>query len=116
MNLWSPAPPPWQPAVRAAVAVLVSVLLLFSGGSGTVLALGTGPEESSVSVEFAATDDCIADTRTPRASVSPARRSCLPPLGAAASPAAPPCPPAPPAGAEGSAAAAGPARNDVLRC
>ncbi|MGK5732119.1 hypothetical protein, partial [Streptomyces sp. URMC 124] len=86
MNLWSPAPLPWRPAVRAAVAVLVSVLLLFSGGSGTVLALGTGPEESSVSVEFAATDDCVADSRSPRSSASPSRRSCLPPLRESSSP------------------------------
>ncbi|QLE70595.1 hypothetical protein FGW37_02325 [Streptomyces rectiverticillatus] len=115
MNLWSPEPLPWRPAVRAVVAVLVSVLLLFSGGSGTVYALGPA-EESSVSVEFAATDDCVADTRSPRSSVSPSRRSCLPPFRASASPAAPSCPLSPLADPEGPASSAGPARNDVLRC
>ncbi|MEU1672509.1 hypothetical protein ABZ752_10820 [Streptomyces roseifaciens] len=116
MNLWSPEPLPWRPALRASVAVLVSVLLLFSGGSGTVYALGPGPEESSVSVEFAATDDCVADTRSPRSSVSPSRRSCLPPFRASVPPATPARPLSAPAGPEGPAASAGPARNDVLRC
>ncbi|WP_058041734.1 hypothetical protein [Streptomyces roseifaciens] len=115
MNLWSPAPLPWRPAVRAAVAVLVSVLLLFSGGSGTVYALGP-QEESSVSVEFAATDDCVADARSSRSSASPSRRSCLPPFRASASPAAPLRPLSPAGEPEGPAASAGPARNDVLRC
>ncbi|MFC5143276.1 hypothetical protein [Streptomyces aureoversilis] len=116
MNLWSPEPLPWRPAVRATVAVLVSVLLLFSGGSGTVYALGPGPEESSVSVEFAATDDCVADPRSPRSSVSPSRRSCLPPFRASVSRAAPACPLPAPAAPEAPAASAGPARHDVLRC
>ncbi|MFH8788671.1 hypothetical protein [Streptomyces roseoverticillatus] len=118
MTLWSPAPPPSQPVLRAAVAVLVSVLLLFSGGSGTVLALGSGPEETPVSVEFATADDCVADNRTPRVQASPGRRTCIPApqdSTGAGSPPAPGCrltPPAP----EGPAATAGHARNDVLRC
>ncbi|MET9417349.1 hypothetical protein ABZY03_24810 [Streptomyces klenkii] len=118
MTLWSPAPPPSQPALRAAVAVLVSVLLLFSGGSGTVLAMGSGPEEPPVSVEFATADDCVADNRTPRVQASPSRRTCLPSSQdseGSGSPLASGCrltPPAP----EGPAATAGHARNDVLRC
>ncbi|WP_424888450.1 hypothetical protein [Streptomyces sp. XH2] len=118
MTLWSPAPPPSQPALRAAVAVLVSVLLLFSGGSGTVFALGSGPEETPVSVEFATADDCVADNRTPRVQASPGRRTCVPASrdsAGAGSPPAPGCRPAPPA-PEGPAATAGRARNDVLRC
>ncbi|MEV5377544.1 hypothetical protein [Streptomyces nondiastaticus] len=118
MTLWSPAPPPSQPVLRTAVAVLVSVLLLFSGGSGTVFALGSGPEEAPVSVEFATADDCVADNRTPRVQVSPGRRACAPSPQDSTGAGSPPAPdgrltpPAP----EGPAVTAGPARNDVLRC
>ncbi|MFF7725325.1 hypothetical protein [Streptomyces sp. NPDC008001] len=118
MTLWSPAPPPPQSAMRTAIAVLVSVLLLFSGGTGTVFALGTGPEESPVSVEFATADDCVADTRPPRIQAFPARRTCVPSPQDSAGSGSPPIPPrrlSPPA-AEGPAAAAGHAHNDVLRC
>ncbi|MGK5547498.1 hypothetical protein ACSNOH_22595, partial [Streptomyces sp. URMC 127] len=92
MTLWSPAPPSRQPALRAVVAVLVSVLLLFSGGSGTVFALGTGPEEAPVSVEFATADDCVADNRTPRVMASPGRRTCFPSSQGPSAPGAPPAP------------------------
>lgn len=44
---------------HGAVAVLVSLLLLLSGGCVTAAAYDDDREESTVSLEFTASDDCV---------------------------------------------------------
>ncbi|MEV4440629.1 hypothetical protein AB0K09_16705 [Streptomyces sp. NPDC049577] len=113
-----------RPAVRAAVAVLVSLLLVLSGATTDVVEAGFGRDEApaSSSVAAADSDDCAAcasGQRVPRPGRvgRPAGGGVRPPVPTASS-----------AGEGGglsglraaplpdSSAAAPPARHSVLRC
>ncbi|MBZ4319797.1 hypothetical protein [Streptomyces huiliensis] len=114
MSRWGPART--RPVLQAVTAVLVSLLLVLSGGDPALAAGDRGREESSSSTEFGLSDDRTADAVEPEGAPTGVQRRhragpAAPAAPSAVTPDRPATPQAPP-----SSLPAPHARNAVLRC
>ncbi|WP_171162512.1 hypothetical protein [Streptomyces sp. I05A-00742] len=101
--------------MRTVSVVLISLLLMVSGGDPAMAAADPAREESSISTEFRLSDDRAADAVPPESVITGTQRRCGTQQDGSATPSSAPNPSAAPRGLP-SALRTHHARNAVLRC